>query len=307
MVFRNCCRLWTAHLVDDFLSVLVPADSWSHHGPYVVHLRRIQIVDIEALLNTLLNCIRDIFDRGVHIVSGESDIQLLVDCFQDVQTGSGKLYASIDPKDSSTRISAINIKREIEKLYAGEPPQSSYLLSIFARCQYTFQALDLVLLAYEGAHVSDLEDFPDSSPNKHVILLEEVLPTFAELSESPTTYLRRLPMKCLAPLLGNRDVWVFTGTMLNFPPAVYLKTDIETFADVWGPVWRVKDQHEPDKTARYNVGEGSIIPWPFDPVVHPALAMNERLCHWRSNFDFINNDASSIDTGKSIAARTAIF
>lgn len=306
VVFRNCCRLQTAHIADDFLSVLVPADSWSHHGPCVVSLRRIQIADIGALLYTLADCIRDVFKRGSHILSGQTDIQLLVDCFHDVHVRSEKLLASIDLKDSLTSISAIDLKREIEKLYAGEPPHSKHLLSIFARCRYAFQALDLVILTYEGAHVSDLEDLPHSSQNKHMVLLDEVFPTIAEPSESPATYLQCLPMKCLAPLLGNRDVWVFTNTMLNFPTALYLKTDIETFADVWGPVWRVKDQHEPDKTARYNVGEGAIIPWPFDPVVHPALATNERLCHWRSHFDFINNDASSIDTGKWIAARLAI-
>jgi len=136
-----------------------------------------------------------------------------------------------------------------------------------------------------------------------MIILGGGLPTLSKPSGSPTTYLRRLPMKCLAPLLGYRDVWIFTHEMLDCQPALYLKTDIETFADVWGPCWKVEDQHEPDKAARYNVGEGSIIPWSFDPVVHPALAMNEHLCHWESNFDFINNDASSIDTGKSIAAR----
>lgn len=139
--------------------------------------------------------------------------------------------------------------------------------------------MDLVLLAYEGAHVSDLNKLSDSSLNKHLILLGEHLPAFAEASRSPTICYRRLPMKCLAPLLGNRDVWVFTHMMLDCPPALYLRTDIETFADVWGPVWKVKDQHEPDKIARYNVGEGSIIPWPFDPLVHPVLVMNERLCH----------------------------
>lgn len=164
VVYRNCCRLQTAHLADDFLSFLVPADSWSHHGPCVVNLKRIQIVDIEALVNKLASCLRDICGRGPHIISGQPDIQLLVGCFQDIQARSRKLFASINPKDSSQSISAINLRREIANLYAGGHTQNSLLVSIFARCQDTFQALDLVLLAYEGAHVSDLDQLPHSSP-----------------------------------------------------------------------------------------------------------------------------------------------
>lgn len=309
VVYRNCCRLQTANLADDFLSVLVPVDPWSPSGPCVVSLRRIQIAEIEALLNTIATCIHDIFDRGSHIPSGrqEQDIQLLVDCFHDVHTKSGNLFAIMDPTESFNSISAYDLKRELDDLYARGYSQTTHLVSIFSRCRLTFQALDLVLLAYEGAHVSNLEELTDSSLNKQTILLGGQFPAFADISRSPTTCYRRLPMKCLAPLLGYRDVWVFTHTMLDYPPALYLKTDIETFADVWGPVWKVTDQHEPeDKIARYNVGEGSIIPWPFDPLVHPVLAVNERLCHWRSNFDFINTDASSVDTGKSIATKAEI-
>lgn len=302
-VYKNCCRLQTAHLTDGFLSALAPADPWSDGEPCVVDLRRIQIADIGALLYTLANCIRNIFHRGSHILSGQQDFQLIVECFDDIQAMSGKLFASIDPMDSSETISAYDLRRELEELYAGGSPQTSHLESIFAKCRYTFQALDLVLLAYERAHSQDLEDLSSNSGDKRIILLSKGFPISAEATEIATTCFRRLPLKCLAPLLGNRDVWVFTHKGLDCPPALYLRTDIETFADVWGPVWKVKDQHEPGKIARYNVGEGSIIPWSFDPMVHPALAMTERLCHWRSNYDFINNDASSIDSGKFVATR----
>lgn len=100
--------------------VLVPADSWSSCGPCVVSLRRIQIAEIGALLNTLADCIRNIFDRGSHIPSGQQqDIQLLVDCFDDVHIRSGNLFAIIDPMESSESISAYDLKRELEKLYTG--------------------------------------------------------------------------------------------------------------------------------------------------------------------------------------------
>lgn len=68
---------------------------------------------------------------------------------------------------------------------------------------------------------------------------------------------------------------------------LYLATDIETFADVWGPIWKVADQSQPDLIAKYNVRGGSIIPRPSDPDVHPKLRRNERLCHWKSNDEYI--------------------
>ena len=94
-VYRNCCRLQTAGLANDFLSVLVLANSWPQDEPCVVNLRRIQIAEIEAFFNTLTNWIDDIFDRGSHSPSGQHDIQLVVDCFHDVQARCGTILADI--------------------------------------------------------------------------------------------------------------------------------------------------------------------------------------------------------------------
>lgn len=68
---------------------------------------------------------------------------------------------------------------------------------------------------------------------------------------------------------------------------LYLKTEIGTFADVFGPVWGVQDRWQPDLISRYNVGGGSILPWPFDASVHPELQEGERLCHWKRNGDIV--------------------
>lgn len=198
----------------------------------------------------------------------------------------------------------IDLKKELEEtLRTGE--RCHGLEFITARCRYIFQALDLILLVYLDGHITNKSTAFDSR-NEQINLFGDRLLSFAGDDKWQTSYLRRMPMKCLAPLLGNRDVWVFGHVKLHSSPTLYLRTDIETFADVWGPVWKVKDDHEPNKIARYNVGEGSIIPWPFDPRIHPAIAKYERLCHWRSNFGVINNDPSASDTGKFDTVRLDI-
>lgn len=293
MVYRNCWRLQSVHLADDFLSVLVPANSWSHQGPCVVELKRIQIKEIGDLLKSLVNCIRNICDLRPYNHIRQRHIGPLVECLSDVQAKSKNLLVSMNMVDDQENISATSLKREFR----------NDLSSIFIKCQFTFQALDLILLAYEGAHVLDFVNIPRNL-NEQIDLFDEDFLSSRKVRDRYTSCLRRLPMKCLAPLLGNRDVWVFGHAMLHAPPALYLRTDIETFADVWGPVWKVKDQHEPNRIARYNVGEGSIIPWPFNPVLHPALATGERLCHWISNFVFVENDPSATDTGKLEVVRS---
>ena len=45
-------------------------------------------------------------------------------------------------------------------------------------------------------------------------------------------------------------------------------------------MWSVTDQNPPEIVAKYNAGEGSIVPWDHDPTKHPALIDGERLCHW---------------------------
>lgn len=295
MVYRNCWRLQSVHLANDFLSVLVPTSSWSHQGPCVVELKRIQIKEIGDLLKSLVKCIRNIDDLRSYNHIRKRHIGPLVDCLFDVQAKSENLLASMNMADDQENISATSLKREFREFQYLR--QSNDFLSIFIKCQFTFQALDLILLAYEGAHVLDFDNVPRSL-NEQIDLFDKDFLSSRKVHDRYTSCLRRLPMKCLAPLLGNRDVWVFGHATLHAPLALYLRTDIEIFADVWGPVWKVKDQHEPNKIARYNVGEGSIIPWPFDPVLHPALATGERLCHWISNFVFIKNEPSATDTGK---------
>jgi hypothetical protein len=63
---------------------------------------------------------------------------------------------------------------------------------------------------------------------------------------------------------------------------LYISTTIDSFSDIWGPLWKLKDQENPDKYSAYVVGSGSIVQWQHDPRTCPELK-EERFCHWIGN------------------------
>ena len=72
--------------------------------------------------------------------------------------------------------------------------------------------------------------------------------------------------------------------------ALYRSTDIETFADGQGPVWKVTGLHQPGMIAKHNAGEGSIVPWQFDPKIHTPFSPNQRLLN---DVEYIDQSDSS--------------
>ncbi|KAI9828226.1 MAG: hypothetical protein M1819_004580 [Sarea resinae] len=140
--------------------------------------------------------------------------------------------------------------------------------------------LDLAIISYCGAHIErfdeayiqqsldyfDLSDMVNSSPtssNKHIIF-----------------HCRRL--RCLDEFLGGRAVWTFESTDSDLPqeslPDLYLGTDIQEFADVWGPVWSNRGLLGRDNQI-YRTGGGYILPWPTEQD-SPGLEEEEIFCHW---------------------------
>lgn len=293
VVCENVCRAQAASLVNDFLSVLVLTNPESYEGSCIVGLKRIRIGKIYNLLESLADCFRYGFAK---FTRRRGYIMRFASHFYKIQRDTEDLLANICISDDREITNIIDLEIELRETLTSTGKRNHGLELITAKCRYIFQALDLILLVYLDGHITNKSTV--FGRNEQINLFDDRLLSFAGDDDWQTSYLRRMPMKCLAPLLGNRDVWVFEHVKVHSSPTLYLRTDIETFADVWGPVWKVKDDHEPNKIARYNVGEGSIIPWPFDPRIHPAIAKYERLCHWRSNFGFIKNDPSASDTGK---------
>ncbi|MCJ1268059.1 hypothetical protein MMC22_007945 [Lobaria immixta] len=164
----------------------------------------------------------------------------------------------------------------------------------FLKC--VLEILDIGLLVYEGAHCGSLDYGIWKKRQETVEDDREIVK--AGSGDFPTTgyypvQLCRLRLKCLDAFLGGRDVWVFKHKSVSLPKKpLYISTDIETFADVWGPVWKVTDKASQVSVRRYNVGGGSIFASIFDSTIHPPLQKDERLCHWNdqhADVHFENN------------------
>ncbi|KAL8875401.1 MAG: hypothetical protein Q9198_006238, partial [Flavoplaca austrocitrina] len=85
-------------------------------------------------------------------------------------------------------------------------------------------------------------------------------------------------------MLGDQYVWVFekaTTTPSGCEP-LYLRTTMETFTALWGPVWSIHSLEEPDSIERYTVGGGSVLPSRTNVDKDHLLWTGDWFCHWLS-------------------------
>ena len=300
IVYANCRRLQSTGLAGEFFSLLALAPH-SRRAQPVVLLRRVVIEDVLNLVRLLAEC-TDKVRASYHGPLQSDDLPDLISSLFRIHRICIQLLDRIGFDNYMTTPTD-------EQLYnlvnppLNEPLEVGHgLATIFCEWRCVCQVLDIGILAYEGAHVSDVhgktladiaEVFQLPEPSLSLPGTHNVARTANRI------HYRRLKLRCLSAFLEDRVVWVFDDTMEQFVPPLYLATDIETFADVWGPVWKVADLTRPRSTAKYNVGGGSILPWRFDASIHPELKAGERLCHWTSNTDYIRgNDPSSPNLSK---------
>ncbi|CZR58627.1 uncharacterized protein PAC_08519 [Phialocephala subalpina] len=149
--------------------------------------------------------------------------------------------------------------------------------------------LDLAVASYAGAHCSDtLSEF--LSPADDVITL---LQPFEDCSDALKRYysveLRRCKFQCLDSFHGGRGAWVFSSPGCQPSQPLYFSATIDGFSDIWGPLWKLKDQSNPEKYTAYVVGSGSIVRWSYDVTKSPELR-DEIFCHWVCNQDLENDE-----------------
>lgn len=301
VVYSNCRRLQGTGLAGEYFNILVLLPS-SQDRQSMVTLKRVIIEEVQNLFEALNDCIYLIYDfQGPMDAHGPPN---LMDSISKVHKMCQEILVVVGLDDCMTRLTEEQLQEALKvllkELSEGEVDVSA---SILWEWQCALQVLDLGILTYAGAHVSDIYENILASEAKDFLIPEPSL-SFSGINKlAPATkriQCRRLRLKCLSSFLEDREVWVFDDTMgLSLPP-LYLVTDIDNFADVWGPVWRVPDLRRPGRIAKYNVGGGSILPWRVDEKVHPRLKANERLCHWKSNADYIrSNEPSSSNLSKS--------
>ncbi|KAF8846649.1 hypothetical protein BDZ45DRAFT_812167 [Acephala macrosclerotiorum] len=123
--------------------------------------------------------------------------------------------------------------------------------------------LDLAVVSYAGAHCSDtLSEF--LSPAGDVITLLQPFEDCSDKLKECSVKLRRCKLKCLDSFHRGRGAWVFSSPGCQPSLPLYLSATIDGFSDIWGPLWKMKDQDNPERYTAYVVG-------------------NETFCHWICN------------------------
>ena len=93
---------------------------------------------------------------------------------------------------------------------------------------------------------------------------------------------------CMENFWNGHEVWILRINFSTDAPGrivvgpSYLRTNIETLSDAWGPAWSVSPYSEDDACLRitqYNIGKGSVIPWEVTEA-HQIDLRGARLCHW---------------------------
>ena len=150
--------------------------------------------------------------------------------------------------------------------------------------------MDLIVLSYAGAHIERVDErylgrtsdaflIPRSFTKDHWrndLVLDEHIIT-----------MRRRRLRCLDGFLGRKEVWIFEpASAAEDDSPLYLSTDVDNLADIWGPLWSCKDNS--DSTYHHSIGNGFIVPWTqnkaadqVDPV--SVCGKQEVFCHWVSS------------------------
>ena len=293
-VYHNCRRLQETGLVGPWFSILV-LEVPSNNRIRVVNLNRVNIEDIGEVVNQLSLIVTALQVFISQHAGGPISVSNLLRRSDKVHLLYKNMFERLGLEDFfSYHWDWFDMVTELELILSSKSlGESAYFVDIFAQWWCATRALDAGIVAYGSGHVFNFEE--TTRINLGAFKLR-VTPQVPEHSRS-LQYMRR-GLKCLAGFFREHDVWVLA--MEEASNDLYLATDTETFADVWGPVWKVADQFRPDLIAKYNVRGGSIVPWPSDPDIHPELRSNERLCHWKSNTGYIHHrDADSANVGMS--------
>lgn len=288
IVRHNISRLRKAKLVGKFLSILILDYKRSNDAHQVAVLEKIPIYDLDSFAGRVLSRT----DGWLRYHRLHWDLEEIL-----------RLIIPSFIRRFSSLLSILGLPNRYESFIEIQGDFKVARDHIwFLKCM--LEIFDIGLLVYEGAHCGSL-DYEILKKRQETVEDDREVRK-AGSGDYPTAgyypvQLCRLRLKCLDAFLGGRNVWVFKHESVSLPKIpLYISTDIETFADVWGPVWKVTDKASQASVRRYNVGRGSIFASLFDSTIHPPLQKDERLCHWNdqhADVHFENN--STPDDSKS--------
>ena len=302
VINKNHARIQEAGLASDKVTVLVLPEP----DIPVVELRTVEMKAVQELAGHVEDCILRLMENPK-----SPDLGHLGNTSKLLQRCCYKIMQSFVPSVKQLELYVKELETHtatFEGSLVSDTSSKTTLYSILASlifCRSTLERLDLAVLSYESGHTADLAG-AFSLPEDNLIKIF----TQQSLAQNPLSGLlpgcmQRLPLKFLAPLLGNRKVWVFCTETPFLEQELYVSTDIETFADLWGPVWKVKNSSGDGRVVRYNVGAGAIVPAPVEGAVHPPLAENQRLCHWQSSLAVVDAENGSSTDACEILSTTS--
>lgn len=288
LVWQNFTRLQDAHIVRDIISAIVLLQVTDH----VVELRGINVLQVEQFIDSL--------NSTVWSVNEGEEVDFVSQLSHILEISSGILQILLPSRMHHLKM-ITELHRKARRTLRPTADLLRYIFGVLYICEITLERVDLAILSYESAHMA-MANLPGSfgsfEEDTSVIAPRNFLSLHLR-RESVPSYFKQLPLQCLAPLIDHRDVWVFCDERQSIIGRYYLSTEIDTFADVWGPVWKVPHNLDPDMIAKYNVGGGSIVPWLEGAIPQPPLAGNQRFCHWTSNVDLPDDDEeSSVSSSK---------
>ncbi|EPE35581.1 C2H2 and C2HC zinc finger [Glarea lozoyensis ATCC 20868] len=168
------------------------------------------------------------------------------------------------------------------------------------------ELLDLVVVSYAGAHITELKISVKISGRSEFRIPRPYVYSdrgIRSLALAPClTMFRavRTHLRCLDSFLGGLSVLVFAESdYLTGTNRLCLSTTIADLANLWGPCWKIMRDSQPGEIQHFEIGNGLILPWSLrDSSVQ--LSSSELFAHWVSSRSY---NAEIVENGQRDLAR----
>ncbi len=291
VVQRNVRRLLAGDLAKETLNFLIVQNAGTSARKNVVELTKLDPYVLTNLTSVLTNLLRWLIDEN-------QEPELVVEgirvCVEELILKCKFEFPSLHiryPRWSADFAPTVFRESNGTRSFGMSAPLEMFLKSLLESVRTIVEIIDFVVLTFAKGHFGPFEAEPLASTGG----------IFSLHGPDVGVLVHRLPLRCLSKMLGDQQVWVFEqATTPSSCEPLYLRTTMETFADVWGPVWSIHSINETNSIERYAVGGGSILPWRSDVDEDHLLRTGDRLCHWLSRDETLPTWAESAqDAGKS--------
>jgi hypothetical protein len=265
----NLKRLQRSKFCQEFFSIIIIHES----RPEVARMERVGVMEILKLARILEHILRKCVNSILYNVQQPSQRQ----------------------KNLSTHLSLLQPWYDRLLPFEMTPPKITELGFITAS-QLLVHMLDLAVVGFAGAHVNNFA--------KTYLEMESKINLLKPYSEDEQLQKQSIVfqpchLQCLDAFHQGMPIWAFTSNTWQPQKPLYLSTRMQTFADIWGPLWKMQSSQDPSKYDAYIVGNGSVFPWQHHGSDAPSLKGEEVFCHWASDEDLEDFSGSEMISNAS--------